>query len=275
MPFEHDQVQEAPRAALTPVTSRPIAPSEEKANDSTAAALRAVTGRHRLPPKRPGRQVPAVAAGAMALIVLTLALVLADVGRTTAGQSGPIAKHPTATPRPTATATATVFPSPTPMLGFQVYLDRSAGFIIQYPLQWIRQSNNPEVAFLDDTNNPRYQVQLDLPGDATSIGLQGDPNNPAAWLNYAMNQLSSQFGDGFQQLPGPTPAAVIGGEQWQSSVALLSISGVNVRVQVYATVHDGKPYILSLEAADERFDAGRQLYFGPMLGSFQFLPSTP
>ncbi|HEV2459313.1 MAG TPA: hypothetical protein VGS80_13215, partial [Ktedonobacterales bacterium] len=76
----------------------------------------------------------------MALIVLTLALVLAAVGRTTAGQSGPIAKHPTATPRPTATATATVFPSPTPMLGFQVYLDRSAGFIIQYPLKWIRQS---------------------------------------------------------------------------------------------------------------------------------------
>jgi hypothetical protein len=211
----------------------------------------------------------------MALIVLTLALVLADVGRTTAGQSGPIAKHPTATPRPAATATATVFPSPTPMLGFQVYLDRSEGFVVQYPLTWIRQSNNPEVAFLDDTNNPRYQVQLDLPGDATSIGLQGDPNNPAVWVNYAMNQLSSQFGDGFQQLPGPTPAAVIGGEQWQSSVALLSISGVNVRVQVYATVHDGKPYILSLEAADERFDAGRQLYFGPMLGSFQFLPSTP
>jgi hypothetical protein len=274
MPFEYDKVTDAPHAAVTPVTSPPIASSEEGARDSTAA-FRAETRGDRLPPRRPGRQASAVVAGALALTVLTLVLVLADVGQTTAGQPGPVAKHPTATPRSTATATATVFPTPTPMSGFQVYVDRSEGFLVQYPLTWTRQSNNPEVVFLDNANNTSYQVQLDLPGDATSIGLQGDPNVPSAWVNYAMNELSAQFGDGFQQLPGPTPAAIIGGEQWQSSVALLSISGVSVRVQVYATVHNGKPYILSLEAADERFDTGRQLYFGPMLGSFQFLPSLP
>jgi hypothetical protein len=39
---------------------------------------------------------------------------------------------------------------------------------------------------------------------------------------------------------------------------------------VYATVHQGKAYIIELQAPDAQFDSANTQYFEAMLGRFQF-----
>jgi hypothetical protein len=46
------------------------------------------------------------------------------------------------------------------------------------------------------------------------------------------------------------------------------------RVVVYATVHQGKAYIIELEAPDPQFDGINAQYFGYILNKFQFVQAT-
>jgi len=43
-----------------------------------------------------------------------------------------------------------------------------------------------------------------------------------------------------------------------------------VRIEVYATIHQGKAYIIELQALDSQFDAVNTQYFERMLVRFQF-----
>lgn len=230
------------------------------------------------PPGRPARRrglplprAPRLVIASAALLVCALVLLMTG-GRGTGTTPSSARAHPTATLTPTATRSP--FPTPTAELGFKVYLDRSERFFMQYPLMWEAKQTNPGIQFDDDPNAPNYIVQVLQPGDATTAGPTADPNDPIVWVRYELNRLSSIYQSSFTELPGPTPAVHFGGTLWQGGVARLTDNNTNIRVQIYATVYNGTPYIINLLATEDRFAGAVRAYFDPMLQSFTFLPPT-
>lgn len=176
--------------------------------------------------------------------------------------------------------------TPLPALGYQWFTDHTDGFTLQYPVGWVSKSNTPGAEFLDNEASPVYWMQVLLPGSATSAGPTTDPNDAGVWVNYELDNLSRQvLPENFQRLPDSAGAMTLAGEQWRHGAALISTSiatgtitagtattsTTRIRVEVYATLHDGKPYIINLLAPDEQFSAGVTTYFTPMLQSFAFL----
>ncbi|HEX8035315.1 MAG TPA: hypothetical protein VF510_15780 [Ktedonobacterales bacterium] len=262
-----------PSDPIPPDVSSDMAPGENASPTEVenAAATDAATNS---PESRvtPARRVRALGVAGGVLVLLAVLLVIADAGR---GVSQPVSA---VKPKPTATATLTpsptVYPTPTPMIGFQVYVprDRSEGFLIQYPATWIANSNYPGVEFDDDKVNPTHEVQVLLPGDATAVGVSGDPNDASVWVNYELNKLAEKWGTSFSQVSGPAPAVQINNVTWQSGQAMLSENQTHIRVQVYATVHDGKVFIINQLASNDTYYDSVSRYFMPMLRSFTFLP---
>ncbi len=72
--------------------------------------------------------------------------------------------------------------------------------------------------------------------------------------------------------PTPTTSsnATIGGENWTYQIAYYQSNGQTERIEVYATLYQGKAYIIELQAPDAQFDAANTQYFESMLGRFQF-----
>lgn len=227
------------------------------------------------PPDRPARRrlprAPRLAIAGAVLLLCALVLLIADAGAGTASP-GSARAHPTATLKPTATPSP--FPTPTAEVGFKIYFDRSERFYVQYPLTWEAKQTNPGIQFDDDPNTPSYIVQVLQPGDATTAGPASDPNDPTVWVRYELNRLATIYQGSFTEIPGPAPAVRFGGALWQSGVARLTDSGTNIRVQIFATVYNGTPYIINLLATEDRFSEGVRAYFDPMLQSFTFLPPT-
>jgi hypothetical protein len=168
-------------------------------------------------------------------------------------------------------------PTPTLRPGFQLFIDNADGFLLQYPDRWAHRLSNPGADFSDDAVNPTFKMQVLLPSNSAAAGLSGDPNDPAAWVSFAMQSFASSYAGNFQQDAGPLPAATFAGSTWQTGRGLISdqvgqAGQVSIRVQVYATIYQGKPYIISLYAADGTFNIADTVYFRPMRESFEFLP---
>lgn len=273
---EHDEREghEETQVTVLDVMKSPTQQSENEAPEEAAEDQAVRSSENVLPPRlRYSRRISLMAAAGVLLLVVILLTLFADAGH--ASTRTVHTPHPTPI-RPTPTATA--IPSPTPMLGFQIYTDHSDEFLIQYPHDWVNAPANPGIEFTDDVNNPAYIVQILMPGDATSAGLTSQRDDASVWVDYELNNLEKLYQGNYQQVPGPAPSATIGNVVWQSGVALFtSGTGANqarVRVQVYATVYNGRPYIINLLAADDRFSAGTIQFFTPMLQSFKFLPPT-
>jgi hypothetical protein len=95
-----------------------------------------------------------------------------------------------------------------------------------------------------------------------------------------MNDVQTTFGS----QPGytaPTPPAAanatIGGAPWYAiATDYNDTQNQPVHVEVYATVYQGKAYIIELQApnTNNQFDSVKQQYFVNMLVKFQFLPTA-
>lgn len=265
-------------------------PRESSAPDNTSGA-EATTDEARQTPETPEtpeatsppvmrylrQQLPRIIPWAMTTIALIivgmLALLLADTRTTDAA----VRPTPTTTPAPTVTAAPTA--TPVPIDGFQFYRDPSNHYIIQYPLGWVVSSDNTSqgIEFCDDCNNPGYIVQVNTPSNLGDVGPPPNENNAAGWVKYALNGLASHLQSGTLTPSGAQQPIVIGGVVWQSGSGVVTDSsgGASFRVQVYATVYEGKPYILVLSTTEDRFTAGTIQFFGPMLQSFEFVKPTP
>jgi hypothetical protein len=232
------------------------------ASDEAPPMLRAV--RQRLPHLAPW-------AGAVLALILVgmLAMLFADTRTTDAA----VRPTPTATAAPTATAVPTI--TPTAIDGFQFYRDPSDHYVIQYPLGWMVSTDNASqgIEFCDDCQNPGYIVQVNTPSNLGDVGPPPNQNSASGWVTYALNGLASRLQSGTLTVLGEQQPITFGGVVWQSGGALVTdASGsASFRVQVYATVHEGKPYILVLSTTEDRFTAGTIQFFGPMLQSFQFV----
>jgi zinc-ribbon domain len=184
-----------------------------------------------------------------------------------------IAPTPTPSPVPTATATPNPTPSPTatpaPDANFS-WCDTSCtanGFIVEYPNGWNQgqTSDKTGVQFLNPTQQDQYATFKVPP-------IQGDAN--------ASNLVDVDLQQVYVSNTGytaPTSKSIttIGGETWTYAIAYYQLSGQKERVEVFATIHAKKGYVIELQAADSQFDAVNKQYFAIMIARFQFLSSTP
>lgn len=256
--------------ALVSPMSNTLTPPETNHPDATvgAEAARGAAGGGRQPIRR---IAPWVVALSFLVILGTVLVLLADSNGTQPNRARAAATA-TPSPRPTATATAAPFVTPTPIPGFDVYVDRADGFLMQYPLGWSAAYESPGAEFVleDATGSPTYWVQIDIAGAWTSPGQTQGRDGAAAWVNFALNSIAQLYPVGsFERLDTPTSSMTIGGVPWDTGSALITSS--DVRVQVFAAIHGGKPYVISLFAPSNDFDNAMAQDFSPMLQSFSFV----
>ena len=172
---------------------------------------------------------------------------------------------PTALPTPT---TAPVTPTPVADAGFSWCGATCTpyNFSVEYPNGWTAgaATNGAGVQF----TNP---AQLD---QFISIKALGPTASPASTL------VSSDLQTNFASKVGYTPptgysSGTISGETWIAALAYYqSDAQQKERIIVYATVHQGKGYIIELNAADAQFDAVNAQFFNVVLSKFRFLQPT-
>lgn len=176
---------------------------------------------------------------------------------------------PTPTPSPTQEPTATPIPSPTavptppPDQGF-TWCGQSClnyGFQTEYVASW----------------------QLGVPGSASGVQF----TNPSQIDEYAgfkalgptastaTDVVMADIQSNYASRPGYTPptgtsSTTIAGETWIYAITYYQGDTQRERVVVYATVHQGKAYVIELQAPDALFDQVNAQAFINMLGKFQF-----
>ena len=171
---------------------------------------------------------------------------------------------PTAAPSPTPSPSPTLTPTPTPDAGFSLCDNTctSNGFSVEYPSTWSQKptSDSTGTQFTNPSQSDEFAA-FKTPG-ITNM-------NAGQLVNNDLNNFSSQPG---YNAPTSTPSsnATIGGENWSYQIAYYQLNSQTVRIEVYATVHQGKAYIIELQALDAVFDTVNTQYFERMLVRFQF-----
>ncbi len=175
---------------------------------------------------------------------------------------------PSPTPSPTPSPSPALTTTPAPDAGF-AWCDTtctSNGFSVEYPATWLQKptSDSTGTQFTNPSQSDEFAA-FKTPGTTT----------------LTADQLVSSDLKGFFSQPGnitPTPApssnTTIGGENWVYQTAYYQVNGQTERIEVYATVHQGKAYIIELDAPNAQFDAVNMQFFESMLGRFQFQQST-
>jgi len=177
---------------------------------------------------------------------------------------------PTVAPSPTPSPTAV--PTPAPDAGFAWCGTNCSqyGFMTEFPADWqgTPAANSSGVQFTNPT----------MPEIDAAFKASGATN--ASATDVLMNDLQTNFAakPGYAQ-PTPPPAAnaTIGGAPWYAvATSFNDDQNQPVHVEVYATVYQGKAYIIELQAPDgsNQFDSVKQQYFVNMLVKYQFLPTA-
>lgn len=173
---------------------------------------------------------------------------------------------PTATPSPTPSPTVGPSPTPTPDPGFSWCATTTCaalGFTVEYPATWTPGKANDSVGaqFTNAAVPNEYAAFKNL---ATPTGTASD---------LVVNDLQTYFVPKTGYVPPSTPSATttIGGETWSYSIAHYLLGTQIVRIEVLATVHRGKGYIIELQAADAQFDVVNTQSFQIMVKQFQFV----
>lgn len=186
------------------------------------------------------------------------------------------APSPTTIPSPTPTATATATPSPTPSptptpppdtnFSWCNTACTSNGSMVEYPNGWNQAQTNDKtgVQFLNPSPQDQYAAFKVPP-------IQGTPNASDLVDADLQNVFASQTG---YTPPTSKSVTTIGGETWTYAIAYYKLNGQKERVEVFATVHLKKGYVIELQANDSQFDAVNTQYFATMIARFQFLPSS-
>jgi hypothetical protein len=183
------------------------------------------------------------------------------------------ASTPTPTPRPTPSPTPTPLPSPTPTTVPTPMPDASfswctsctqGGYMIEYPNGWSQSTTQDQqgTQFTDAAQTDTYAAVKTPGAGASATDL----------LAADTGEFSNQ--PGFQG-PQGTQNATIGGTNWSYQTISYQLNGQPEQVNVYATVYQGKGYILELQAQQGQFANIYGQYFNPMLTRFQFVAPGP
>ena len=167
-------------------------------------------------------------------------------------------------PSPTPSQSPTLTPTPTPDAGFTLCDNTctSNGFSVEYPGTWSQNptSDSTGTQFTNPSQSDEFAA-FKTPG-ITSM-------NAGQLVNNDLNNFSSQPGYN-APTSSPSSNATIGGENWSYQIAYYQLNSQTVRIEVYATVHQGKAYIIELQALDAKFETVNTQYFERMLVRFQF-----
>lgn len=168
------------------------------------------------------------------------------------------------TPTPVASPTPAMTPTPAPDPNF-LWCDTTCtnnGFLVEYPQGWQQNTtpNVPGAVFV----NPQ---QPDVYAAFKAPGLVNDTAS-----NIVASDMQINYGTKEGYTPGQpqTPTTTISGETWAIAVSTYQLNGQQERVMVYGTVHQGKAYVIELEAANAQFDSINSQFFSTMLAKFQF-----
>ncbi|HEY3993375.1 MAG TPA: zinc ribbon domain-containing protein [Ktedonobacteraceae bacterium] len=179
------------------------------------------------------------------------------------------APSPTPSPAPSPTPTIAVTPTPAPDAGFN-WCDTQCtqnGFLIEVYQGWGTQATSSDqgIQFTSPNDQSTYAA-VKLPTGNTSV------NN---LLNNDLNEIASQTN---ATPAGPLTACAtdqpIGGESWTCGTTTLQSNGQNqsmLQAMIYATVYQGKAYVIELVGQQGSFSNDQQTYFNPMLNSFKFV----
>ncbi len=175
---------------------------------------------------------------------------------------------PTDTPTPTPIPSPTVVPTPTPDASFSWCGSNctSNGFAVEYPNGWNQgqPDGTTNVQFLNPT---QQDVYANFKAPVTQA------NSDAGALVDTDLQTSYASRPGYVA-PTGKQVKTIGGETWTYAIASYQSNTTKERIEVFATVHRGKEYIIELQAPDSQFDALDAQYFEIMLNRFQFVQSS-
>jgi hypothetical protein len=181
--------------------------------------------------------------------------------------------EPSPTPSPTPLPSPTLAPTPTPDTDFQ-WCDQACtnnGFSVEYPKDWQLESaaTATVIQFIDTAQPDAYAVFKTLGP------VSGSANE------LINNDLQTNFAPQPGYIaPKQTSTTTISGETWATSVAYHDGkpgpdgTPTQERVEIFTIVHQGKGYIIELQAPDTQFDTVNTQSFENMLGRFQFLPAT-
>jgi hypothetical protein len=171
---------------------------------------------------------------------------------------------PSPTPSPISSPSPTLTTTPAPDAGF-TWCDTtctSNGFSVEYPGTWLQKptSDSTGTQFTNPSLSDEFAA-FKTPGATTLTADQ--------LVSSDLNGFFSRLGN---ITPTPTPSSntTIGGENWVYQTAYYQLNGQTERIEVYATVHQGKAYIIELDASNAQFDAVNMQFFESMLGRFQF-----
>ncbi len=181
--------------------------------------------------------------------------------------------EPSPTPSPTPLPSPTLAPTPTPDPGFQ-WCEQACtnnGFSIEYPTDWqLEPATTATVIQFIDTAQPNAYATFKTLGSVSS--------NANDLIN---NDLQTNFAPQPGYIaPKQTSTTTISGETWATAVAYYQGKPgpdgmpTKERVEIFTIVHQGKGYIIELQAPDAQFDNVNTQSFVNMLGRFQFLPAT-
>lgn len=248
-------------------------------------------GRGQATPPPPKQRNGAVIAIVCICVVITLlavgglgaVLLLRSHSRaTTANQATPIATSvPTATPapsptvvptptqtvQPTVTPTQVITPTPPAADASFSWCNQSCtnnGFLTEYPNGWTLNSTS--------SGNGLLFTPATQPDIYAAFKLPGQTNDTAQSILAGDLQSSFSTKDGYTPPQNAATTSTIAGETWVASVISYMQNGQKERVAVYATVHQGRAYIIELQALDAQFDTVNNKYFVNMIGRFQFQP---
>jgi hypothetical protein len=179
----------------------------------------------------------------------------------------------TATPSPTPSPTAT--PSPTPTVIPTAAPDANFswcgtqctqnGYQIEFPNGWVQGAaqSGPGIQFTNPGNADTIYAAVKTPSSGSSSAsdlISADVANFSGQTNFTG--------------PQSVLSATIGGENWSYSIITYQLNSQTEQVNIYATIHQGKGYVVELQAAQAQFPSINTQFFGPMIASFQFVAVT-
>jgi hypothetical protein len=170
---------------------------------------------------------------------------------------------PVSSPTPVPTPSPTIVPTPTPDPGFVWcgQLCATSNFTTEYPGTW-QAGMTPTTNAIQFVNPVQTDQYVLFKGQGPTASDAGTLVNNELQVSYA-NQPG-------YTAPTSTSAATVSGETWIKAVAYYQGTSQQEEVEVLATVHGNKAYVIDLNAPSSQFVAVNGQAFVYILEKLQF-----
>lgn len=175
------------------------------------------------------------------------------------------APSPTDTPTPTPPPSPTAVPTPPPDPNFSWCPScAQSGYMFEFPNGWNQgtTADGQGTQFTDPSQGDIFAAVKTPSGGSSASDL----------LNAAISEFSSQPG---YTPPQPAQSATIGATNWDYQTITYQANGQTEQVNIYATIYQGKGFVIELQAQQVQFSTIYPQFFAPMLTRFQFVTPGP